>query len=58
MVLIIRARLVSQVPIDLGTVNGFVAAGRPTRPLRHTRRVIGIPDEKPAVGSLLLEVAL
>jgi hypothetical protein len=36
----------------------FMTAGRPTRRLRQAVRVIGIPNENPAGGGLLLEMTL
>jgi hypothetical protein len=46
------------VAVGLGTVNGFVTAGRPASALLQPGRVIAVADEDAAVAGLLLEVAL
>src|SRR5213075_2309991 len=43
--------------VCLRTVNGFVATGRPARPLLQSTGVIAVPDENLAVAGLLLEMA-
>jgi len=44
--------------IYLGPVDSFVTSGRPARALRQSVGVIGITNEDPTAGSLLLEVTL
>src|SRR6185295_3351296 len=48
--------LITEVGVDLRTVNRFVATGRPTGALLQTSGVIAIADEDFAVGPLLLEM--
>jgi len=44
--------------IYLGPMDSLVTSGRPARALRQTVGMIGITNEDPAAGGLLLEVTL
>jgi hypothetical protein len=48
--------LVPEMSIHLRAMDRFVTTGRPTCRLRQAVRVIGIPNENPAVDGLLLEM--